>query len=1443
MKRSITTVRKLQLLLAFSVVSAVASAQTEKQISQIKKETNLKTLATFGKQLESKKASVTTLQSQAKKLNIPFSGESNGRLFQLKDIDKKTGLPIYYTTYNKDAAAGTGTNTLNSSSGIFDLDGQDITIHEWDGGGTLITHQEFGGRAQQMDRPTSLSDHATHVAGTMVASGVDGKAKGMAPRARLNAYDWTNDETEMIDAATNAALVSNHSYGYIGGFEYGTWSGNAGWHWFGTDDDTEFKGYGKYYNYDQEWDLITLSAPYYLPVKAAGNPRGGGPTPGGLHYVRINGVWTASNKIRQRNGGEFGFDSVLYGATGKNVLVVGAAHKLNNGYNGADDVRAASFSGFGPTDDGRVKPDIAGIGVDLYSTNSTGVSDYTTMSGTSMASPNVTGSLSLLQQHYRNLNNGTFMKSATLKALIFSTAKEAGNIGPDYKFGWGLLDAHKAAVAISTKNQYSIIEERTLANQATDEIEFVASGNQPIVATIVWDDPVPTRTANTTPLNDRTPMLVNDLDIRVVSDNGTVLPWTLDPAAPNAPAVRGNNIVDNVEQVVIENPEAGRTYRLIVSHKGTLKENQINNNTITLVDANAQNYSVVITGINNGVERDVELVSLKINAEKPEYSTQTPVSAVIRNNGTSPVSPTLNYKLINTDNNTEVATSSVQVSEIQPGEETTVMFNVDLSRAFVNYSIVAEAVIENDSVEANNKNSIAAFGTMIDLTEVDSSHSFNFESDFNANGWTSEDINGDGRTWRKYDGAQFAHSGNSFAINFPNGKGTHDWLYSNPLKMKAGGKYRVIFHTAKLRDGEERLDVAFGKAPNNGAMTNMIAENIIATASYVRKVYTFTPTEDDVYYIGFRNKMNDSETSYAIFLDDVTIDQSEKPIVDFTSSKVNPNTFEAVTLSADTSPNTEIQYQWSFTPDSVSYQEGDSNSPNPKVRFNNQGTYSVTLTATNSKGSTTLSKENYIKVANTAVAANFTTNYTEVYTGGNITFSDTSTGNPAVNQWNWEVSPAEGYAFIQGNKNTQNPTIKFEKVGEYNISLTATSPFSANTITKKIKVLPLNPVRNFKGEADKTTKNVTLTWERPILENIYTEGFEGTNPNVFTIDEDGDNRNWGVTTYTPNVKSGKRGVISYSWNSETRAIDVNNWLVTTLIPKGAEQLSFWVKHDYKELYDVYVVRKENVAGNLPTLQEIKAGTQVYDYTTETAKKTFTNEVVDLKPFANSDIYIAFQHKSRKAQDGFTLALDDIEVGYNTTNSAAAKSQAIIEDDNVLSPGREYIFNESKKENSTEEAIIAPLNTSPAPTLKGYQIFRDNEKIATIGDYNTISFSETVPESKAYQYDILADYGTGVSEKQTVEIDFTVLGISDEALQQDKVMVYPNPSSGPFSVKASKGSKITSLQVFDMSGKSILKTTPNSETYNFDLSKNGKGIYILNTTDTNGKTVNLKIMVK
>lgn len=172
---------------------------------------------------ESKKSAATELAKQRK---IPMILESKDNFMELMFFDDN-GNPHYFTTTNTNAAATISTNDLNTggSSG-FNLDGSGMTVHEWDAGAVLSSHQEFNGRVSQGDNVVVSHYHATHVGGTLIASGVNPSAKGMAPSALLRAFDWNNDDSEMASEAASGALISNHSYGFGRGWTDGNWYGD-----------------------------------------------------------------------------------------------------------------------------------------------------------------------------------------------------------------------------------------------------------------------------------------------------------------------------------------------------------------------------------------------------------------------------------------------------------------------------------------------------------------------------------------------------------------------------------------------------------------------------------------------------------------------------------------------------------------------------------------------------------------------------------------------------------------------------------------------------------------------------------------------------------------------------------------------------------------------------------------------------------------------------------------------------------------------------------------------------------------------------------------------------------------------------------------------------------------------------------------------------------------
>lgn len=518
--------------------------------------------------IEQKSAALLKAQNKG----WPIMGKRNELFFEIEGLSS-TGMPLYNVTENINSAKTISTDDVwPGGDASYFLTGLGMTIGIWDNGKVRDTHQELVGRVQQMDGATTLGNHATHVSGTMIAAGVINNAHGMAHQATLNAYDWNNDESEMADAAANGLGISNHSYGWYLGWVWNYFDDNL-WAWFGDleVDSTEDYKFGFYSNAARDWDVIAYNAPDYLIVLSAGNERSDGVSSGTEHWVfsPTENDWVLSTDTRENDGP---WDCIGNTKTGKNVLTVGAVEDIPGGYEFPSQVQLTNFSSVGPLDDGRIKPDIVANGAGLYSCLEQSDTDYGSYWGTSMAAPSVTGSLTLVRQHYETVMD-TSIQAATLKGLVIHTADEAGlYTGPDYEYGWGLLNTRKAVEMISSQDDgYEIIEDLLLYGDSL-EYTFTSLGADPFKATLSWSDPPGTPVSPSIDPSDI--MLVHDLDIRVIDPNGTMyFPYRLNKFDPTQAAFTGDNVVDNVEQVYIELTIPG-TYTVRVKHKGILQANQ-----------------------------------------------------------------------------------------------------------------------------------------------------------------------------------------------------------------------------------------------------------------------------------------------------------------------------------------------------------------------------------------------------------------------------------------------------------------------------------------------------------------------------------------------------------------------------------------------------------------------------------------------------------------------------------------------------------------------------------------------------------------------------------------------------------------------------------------------------------------------------------------------------
>lgn len=389
------------------------------------------------------------------------------------------------------------------------LKGEGVVVGVGDGG-YVRPHFDFNNnRLQNMTGITTASygDHGDHVAGTVGGAGVlNPTAAGMAPNCTM----LTRQSSDIINAGvsyfnTFGMVLTNNSYGFqiacptTG--NYSTYTSTSNFV------DNQLRNTGK-----------------LLHCFAASND--GATTP--------CGDYTAG----------FGTISLGFG-TAKNALVVGAVSET--------DV-LAGFSSRGPTADGRVKPEICGVGTAVVSTIPN--NNYGSKQGTSMATPGVTGTLALLYQRFRQLNNGANPDAALIKAVACNTADDLGNANVDFRHGYGRINALRAVRCLESQSYYS----NSISQGETQDVTLnLPAGQNQMRIMLYWHDREAASGAS--------PALVNNLNLQVIDPSAAVFnPWVLDPSPANCnnPAVRGVDNVNNIEQVTISNPVAGN-YTIRVS--------------------------------------------------------------------------------------------------------------------------------------------------------------------------------------------------------------------------------------------------------------------------------------------------------------------------------------------------------------------------------------------------------------------------------------------------------------------------------------------------------------------------------------------------------------------------------------------------------------------------------------------------------------------------------------------------------------------------------------------------------------------------------------------------------------------------------------------------------------------------------------------------------------
>ncbi|MEM9373732.1 MAG: S8 family serine peptidase [Planctomycetota bacterium] len=406
-----------------------------------------------------------------------------------------------------------------AQSAPHNLDGTGVTVFVYDGDAARATHNDFSGRMTVIDS-SPTANHATHVSGTIGGDGsVNSNHRGMAPGVTLLSAGFEFDGSGIFLYSNPGDTEADYSVALSMGADL---SNNS------IGSNTAFNGFPCSIEGDYGVMAATIDN---MVLGSLGEP--------------ITIFWAAGNERTGACGNSFGTSPPP--GNNKNAITVGALNSNNDSM--------TTFSSWGPSDDGRVRPVISAPGCQsnsdggVTSTSSSSDTAYSVACGTSMASPTAAGVGALILQDFRNMYPSWGDPSNQLmKTILIMGAADILNPGPDYQSGYGSIRAMDSIDFARSGN----FDERSVDNAGiTTYTANVAPGSSELNITIAWDDPAATPNVATA--------LINDLDLVVIDPDGVRhYPWTLNPAAPNANAVQSQeDHLNNIEQVFVSNPIPG----------------------------------------------------------------------------------------------------------------------------------------------------------------------------------------------------------------------------------------------------------------------------------------------------------------------------------------------------------------------------------------------------------------------------------------------------------------------------------------------------------------------------------------------------------------------------------------------------------------------------------------------------------------------------------------------------------------------------------------------------------------------------------------------------------------------------------------------------------------------------------------------------------------------
>ena len=388
-------------------------------------------------------------------------------------------------------------------------------------------HGDFGSRiVQRIDvaNDGSTADvndgHGTHVACTVLGSGSRTSTyEGVAPEAELYLQAMEDDDSGSLSgpgvySLLNAAYSSGGARIHTN--SWGSWNSGGDYSTQSEDADDRTSTWDQYWTYDGMTVLF-----------AAGNERDDGVSPPG---------------------------------TAKNVITVGA-HVNRYSSDAADEMYY--WSSRGPTDDGRIKPDIVAAGDYVRSCRAQEAEEapdnlnddwYVEYSGTSMATPAAAGASALVREYLMEIAERPEPQGALVKAMLILGAEDMGvrNI-PNNDEGWGRIDLVNTLLPGSGPDSDVgiFVDDRSRlksGQEASYNFDVTRSG-EPLKVVLAWSD-YPGSTFSSTQLR-------NDLNLEVTSPDGTVTYLGNDFANGRSTTGGDRDDKNNVEVVLIDSASTG----------------------------------------------------------------------------------------------------------------------------------------------------------------------------------------------------------------------------------------------------------------------------------------------------------------------------------------------------------------------------------------------------------------------------------------------------------------------------------------------------------------------------------------------------------------------------------------------------------------------------------------------------------------------------------------------------------------------------------------------------------------------------------------------------------------------------------------------------------------------------------------------------------------------